>query len=459
MRGNHRLSGCGLVAALVVAGCGGGADTGSAGSGGASSSSSSGSGAGGAMTPPPLEDLTRDILHTGLEVDLAAFQATATIDLAAGSSLGASFEAEGLTVQEVLDDKGTMLQFAADPSGRLDVGVPLTKGPPRLVIKYGFAEQKPFQGLMKAGSTLVWPYYCGNLFPCHSDPSDGMTFDVTVMGATAGKTTIAPPPVLLDAPSYMLAWATGEYTALDLGTTKSGTHLTAYYLPNGLAAAQKGTAKLVDVFGWYEDTYGPYPFGKESGSVAATWGPGAYGGMEHHPLVHIADIAFGDPWIHAHEAAHGWFGDGVRIACWEDFVLSEGTVSYLEARSIGQVMGAAEGQKVWDQYQSRLLAAMGTAVLQIAWPDGCGKLDILKDQLFSDIPYVKGAFFYKALEGKIGAPALDAALKKFLAMYVGKAAHFSDLLAVVKAESGYDAAACAQSWLKSAQVPAQNVCP
>jgi aminopeptidase N len=33
-----------------------------------------------------------------------------------------------------------------------------------------------------------------------------------------------------------------------------------------------------------------------------------------------------------HEAAHGWFGDGVRLRCWEDFVLSEGTASHLDAR-------------------------------------------------------------------------------------------------------------------------------
>ena len=47
-----------------------------------------------------------------------------------------------------------------------------------------------------------------------------------------------------------------------------------------------------------------------------------------------------DEVTHAHEAAHGWFGDGIRLACWEDFVLSEGTVSYLSAHVLGQVAGA-----------------------------------------------------------------------------------------------------------------------
>src|SRR5262249_50956619 len=160
---------------------------------------------------------------------------------------------------------------------------------------------------------------------------------------------------------YMVAWAVGAYTRLDLGTTRAGTHLVAYHLPGGAAAATTGTERLREVFEWYEQTYGPYHFGREAGSVSVRWRVGAYGGMEHHPLWHIAEAAMGDPWVHAHEAAHGWFGNGVRIACWEDFTLSEGTVSYLEARAIAAIYGAAEGQKVWDQYQQRLDAALAGA--------------------------------------------------------------------------------------------------
>jgi hypothetical protein len=449
MRSNRGLRDLVLVLGVLVAGCGG---------------EGTGSGSGGGTgqpgePPPPKEDTTRDILHTSLAVDLAAMKATATIKLFATGSTGASFEAQGLTIEEVRDEGGRLLQHAVSPEGRLDVGVPLSKADPQIVIKYGFAVQDLFQGLMKPGSTLVWPYYCGNLFPCHSNPEDGMSFDLTVTGAPAGKTTVTPPPVTTNAPSYMLAWATGDYASLDLGTTKAGTHLSAYYQAGGKDTATKGTAVLRDVFSWYEDTYGPYPFGKEAGSVSVTWAPGAYGGMEHHPLWHIADIAMGDPWIHAHEAAHGWFGDGVRIACWEDFVLSEGTVSYLEARSIAAVMGAAEGQKVWDHYQSRLDAVMSGKTTKIAWPDGCGKLDILQDGYSLDVYYMKGAFFYKALAGKIGEDKLDAAMKKFVAAHAGKAAHFADLLDAVKTESGYDPAACAASWLKSEMVPAEQVCP
>lgn len=406
-------------------------------------------------SPAPREDLGRDILSTALEVDLATLRATATISLSGSQDTGASFEAQGLTIEAVRSAEGP-LQYALS-DGRLDIGVPATERSTEVVIEYGFTVQNSFEGLMADGSTLTWPYYCGNLFPCHSDPADGTKLALSVQGTPAGQTTIHAPRVDLDAPSYMLAWTTGDYVPLDLGTTPAGTHLTAYAFAGGEAAAEMGTATLREVFSWYETTYGPYPFGKEAGAVAVKWGV-QYGGMEHHPFWHVSEFAMGDAWIQAHEVAHGWFGDGVRIACWEDLVLSEGTVSYLEARAVAQVMGDAEAQKIWSAYQARLDAAMAGTAPKIARPPGCGEADPYQSWGF-DIPYMKGAFFFRALEGKIGLEELDGALARFVAQYRGQAAHFADLLAVVEAESGYDPTACAASWLEAEAVPAEPVCP
>jgi hypothetical protein len=409
-------------------------------------------------TPEPSADLGRNIQKTSLTVDLATMTAKAVIDLAGSTTTtGASFEAAGLEIESVSRLEGPLKWSLTQ--GQLDVGVPTSLDSQTVTIEYKFKEQAQFQGLMAKGSTLVWPYFCGNLFPCHSDPADGTTFDLEVTGAPAGMTSVYPAAIGIDAPSYQIAWATGSYTRLDVGTTFQGTKLVAHYLPGGEADAQKGTAALVDVMNFYEQMLGGYPFGGEVGAIAVDWGAGAYGGMEHHPLWHIATIAMGDPWIQAHEAAHGWFGDGVRVACWEDFVLSEGTVSYLEARAITQAMGVDEGAKVWTHYQNRLNAAMAGVAPKIAWPEGCGAVDVLNDKLFGDIAYMKGAFFFRALETKMGQDKLDPSLKAFFLKYKGKAARFQDLLAIVKSVGGYDATACAAAWLRSEAVPAEQVCP
>jgi aminopeptidase N len=191
--------------------------------------------------------------------------------------------------------------------------------------------------------------------------------------------------------------------------------------------------------------------------VEADWQGGAYGGMEHHPYWHVGSDSMGDATTHIHEAAHGWFGDGVRIACWEDFVLSEGTVSYLTARATGDAAGAAAEEAVWRGYEGRLASAMRGGML-VAWPEGCGEIDILEDGLFSSVPYMKGAFFFRALEKRIGAPALMQALATFYQAHVGRAARMSDLLATIAESAGYDPRPCADAWLRRESVPESDRC-
>jgi aminopeptidase N len=404
-------------------------------------------------TPGPI----RDIIHTRLVVDLATRTATATIDVAAAAPGARSvFEAAGLEIRRVSQD-GTAVPWTVT-NGKLEVTLPAgSEVPARIVIDYAFQVHDRFDGLLPSASTFVWPYFCGNLFPCHSDPADGSSFELAIAGTPPGLTTIHAAHIDT-APAYQLAWATGDYRRLDLGVTANGTRLVAHYLPGGEDDAAVGTAQLRQVMSWYELNYGAYPFGQEAGAVAVAWN-GGYGGMEHHPYWHVATAAMRDPLVHAHEAAHGWIGAGVRIACWEDFALSEGTASYLAARALEEVAGAAEGERIWANYRGRLQAAMDGPGPKLAWPDGCGRIDILKDGLFTDIPYLKGAFFWRALELRIGRGAVDAALRDFFRRYRHQAASFSDALASVARSSGYDAAACARDWLKREIVPAAAACP
>jgi hypothetical protein len=64
------------------------------------------------------------------------------------------------------------------------------------------------------------------------------------------------------------------------------------------------------------------------------------------------------------------------------------------------------GPDVWASYQQRLDAAEAAEPLKIVRPDGCDRIDISKG-LFSDIPYVKGAFFSWALEQRVGSRGSD----------------------------------------------------
>jgi aminopeptidase N len=404
---------------------------------------------------PPMADLARDIVDTGLDVDLAARTAKATITLAPSGSTGASFEVGDLTITSVTAN-GLPLMFRVAQK-QLDVGVPPSTEPLTLVIDYGFRLHENSDGLDSDGFTLTWPYYCGNLFPCHSHPTDGTRFELSVHGQAAG-TVVAPPTIPAEAPSYMVAWATGEYTRLELGTTTAGTKVGMWYGPNELQAATAGGAHLRAGFDWLEQHVGPYTFGDTVGSVSAHWGRNAYGGMEHHPYWHVASIALADETVNLHEASHGWWGNGIRIRCWEDFVLSEGAATYYEGRLLEETGATQAAQNTWAGIDQQLANWRNGDGGGVAWPQSCGELDVLDDGLFSRVPYVKGAAFLRALEQKIGRAMFDRVMMTFYGRWKGKAAGVVDLLQVTRELSGYDAAACAQLWLVNRAVPPLAPC-
>ncbi|MCG8074125.1 MAG: M1 family aminopeptidase [Candidatus Thiodiazotropha taylori] len=427
--------------ALWLSACGGG--------GGGDDSSSA--------TPQATEDWQRDILLTSLTIDLEAMQGSADIQLAGSTrSSGVSFESGDLIIAQVTAN-GLQLNYRNE-NGALHIGIPPSSDDVTLSIDYSLNLQSNFDGLLDGGMSFTWPYHCGNLFPCKSEPAEGSGYELQINGAPASSEAIYPASIINDAPAYMLAWVVGDYAFSSLGTTSAGTEVGVYYPAELQQQALDGSRYLRDVFDWYERTYGPYPFGQAVASVSVDWGPGEFGGMEHHPFWHIASSAISDPWVHVHEAAHGWFGNGVRIACWEDFVLSEGLASYLTARAISAIAGEAPGDEVWTSYGTRLAQLQQSSSNKIAWPSGCQQIDILQDGLFGTAPYMKGAFFFRHLEFSLGVDLLDRILREFFLAYVGTAATMDDFLQLVEQRSGYDPEACAIAWLRSEAVPSGDNC-
>lgn len=379
-----------------------------------------------------------NVAATHLDVQLDGKTAVATIELERYGNV--ALEVGGLSITSVTDDRGNRRYTLRN--GKLLVSRVL--GP--LVVTYGFEQHAMADGLLPGGSTVIWPYFCGNLFPCHSQPADGTTFTLAIDGVPENKIAVYPEAIAADAPPYMLAWAVGAYQRATLGTTPAGTKITVDWLPNGETAARAGTKNLVKVVDWLESTIGPYSFGDHIGSVSVVWGEGLYGGMEHHPFFHVAKAAMSDQVTQAHEAAHGWFGDGVRIRCWEDFVLSEGTVSYLAARALAVVDPALESG-IWADYESELADAIATGGAP-AWPTGCNQIDIIEDNLFTNLPYMQGAFFYKDVADAVGADVLDGVIGRFYRAHQNRAAGMQDMIDAIRTETGFDPTPLAEARLR-----------
>jgi len=394
----------------------------------------------------PTANQAREIVDTQLAFDVGAMSGTATITFAASTTPGASLEVGDLVI-----DSTSVAN--ARTAKQLDLALPASSENLSVDIAFHYAAHGNFTGASASGWTLVWPYYCGNLFPCHSDPSDGTTFGLSVSGFASDKTAVYP-TMLAEAPSYQIAWAIGNYTEINLGATTAGPQVSVW-TQNMANAAMTGTVNLVAAFDWLEKTIGPYRFGTKVGPVPVTWGAGALGGMEHHPYWHVALGALKDEETNVHEAAHGWYGDGIRIGCWEDFVLSEGTTSYLAARALS-VVAPSVGAAVFQSYVDELPDIGGSDPV---WPQSCGAVDILDDNLFTRAPYVRGALFYKAVADKVGATKVDEALAAFYAEHQGGSATMQQMLEKLQEITGYDPTTCADMWLKSTTIPTPGACP
>ncbi len=397
-----------------------------------------------------------DVQSTSLDIDLAARRGVATVILASGPGSDIALEVDNLVVQRVRDEIGPLQHRRTD--GWLWVTPRAPADTTTVIIEYLYRHHDTTVGATTAGSTITWPDHCGNLFPCNSAPSDGATYRLSLTGIPEGLVAVYPEVLAFDSPSYAVAWAVGPLERIDLGTTTAGTELSLWAARGDLESGRRGTEDLVAAFDWFERTLGPYPFGSRAGSVAVDWPGSGFGGMEHHPFWHIERAALEHAGLHIHEAAHGWFGNGVRLLCWQDFVLSEGVVSYLTARAIEAVRGEVAAEATWNRYRQRLDRALREHPGVVAWPSGCGEIDVERD-LFNGVPYMMGAHFLRALERRVGRQALDDALAETFRRYVGRAASVENLLALILERTGYDARACAEDWLRATVIPDAPICP
>tara|TARA_R110002096_G_scaffold434832_1_gene658085 strand:- start:79402 stop:80721 length:1320 start_codon:yes stop_codon:yes gene_type:complete len=407
-----------------------------------------------AARPPASENWLRDILNYDLAIDLAEKTASVTIEVAGDESTGLTLHVGNLVIDTVSDDYGALEHI--DLGSQLNIGVPAGGESRTFTITYAFTSHSDFNGWMEEQEvTFLWPAFCGNLYPCNPDPADGATFALNVTGATG--TAIYPESIPGEAPTYMPAIAVGDYTEMALGTTPAGTEVSVWYEPGQEANAIAGTVNLVDVFEFLETTYGDYTFGNKVGTVSADWGGGDFGGMEHHPLWHISSGSLSDEETNAHEAAHGWYGNGVRIACWEDFVLSEGVVTYLAARALEE-----SGVDLWSQYDCQLKSICNSSENTTALLDTCGEIDLINHELWSSTPYQKGAQYFREVSGVLGVDVVDQALAEFYKANVGKAARMRELVELLKSKgSSAEIEALTVAWLETEACPASaaTLCP
>lgn len=410
------------------------------------------------------------VKHYELTFDLGgkgpAFPARAVIALDAKAKADTVLEVnpDRLAISAVLAD-GKAVPFRVE-AGRLHA---FAKGARTLQVDYTVkpddsVDESSF-GLIRDKYTgrmwtMTWPYNTGALFPSSSNPADGSTSSVTVKVAngieavaTGTKQKDGSFLTAAEAPAYGVALYTApDFDISKSSKTKGGVEVSVFgnadRIPKANRDAYRETAKAALEF--YSGWLGKFDYGPTLKLVEVK---GGLGGMEHTAAVAIMMNAARDKdaakETAAHETAHHWFGDNVRIKTWGDFWMSEGFTNYATYRYFRADEGEPKYFELLDGAKAELTDALAENPHALSAP---AYTDV--NEIFDSVPYQMGPWMLRMMEVELGTEAFDQLLRGWYQGHRQKAVSTEDFVAFAKKETGHDFAPFFATWNSISAVPA-----
>ncbi len=269
-----------------------------------------------------------------------------------------------------------------------------------------------------------------SIFPCQDSPSVRFTYEATVevqrplvavmaaehietehLEKTSQYRYRMPQPI----PSYLFGIAVGNLAFEELGP-RTGVYSEPEIIESAVWEFAENEQTLIEA----EKLFGPYLWDRYDVLILPPSFP--YGGMENPRLTFLTpSCILGDRSranLVSHELAHAWTGNLVTNATWEDFWLNEGWTTYAESRITEVIEG--------DEYSQLYASIRRNGMLKVMERFGmdsdktCLKYSqrgIDPDEVFSVIPYEKGASFILQLEKSVGREVFDAFIKKYIATF------------------------------------------
>ena len=214
-------------------------------------------------------------------------------------------------------------------------------------------------------------------------------------------------------PSYLIALSVGDLHFRAMGE-RTGVYAESYILDAAATEFEDTESMLIGT----EQVYGPYSWDRYDLLILPPSFP--FGGMENPRLSFITPtVIAGDKSLVsliAHELAHSWSGNAVSNASWRDLWLNEGFTTYLTYRIMQNVYGT-------DRFNMEAVLgyqALAEGLETLEPEDQILAIDLRgrdPDDVFSNIPYEKGALFLRELEQKVGRDNFDAFLRGYFEVF------------------------------------------
>ncbi len=257
-------------------------------------------------------------------------------------------------------------------------------------------------------------------------------------------------------PTYLLALAVGNLEARDIGARSR-----VYAEPETVAQAAWEFAEVESMIAAAERLFGPYEWDRFDLLVMPPAFP--YGGMENPRLTFLTPtLIAGDRSqvnVVAHELAHSWTGNLVTNATMDDFWLNEGFTVYAERRIL---------EEIYDAEYADLQAVIRRAALQENLDDFGPEspythlrndlAGIDPDDIYSLVPYEKGAQFVLLLDQAVGRERFDAFLSRYIGTFRFRSITTDEFLAFLEKElPGVYASVRGPEWVDGPGMPSNEI--
>jgi leukotriene-A4 hydrolase len=422
--------------------------------------------------------------HLGLELEVDfeehRLEGWAMLDLGEPSSGPLDLDTKGLEIYAVEGEGGEAIPYRLEDEEpvlgrRLRIDLPPDTR--RITIEYvtspeaiGLQWLDPAQTEGK-GHPFVFthfqPIHARTCMPCQDSPRARVVYRAAitvpseltaVMSAgSAGKGPGDRPGTttyLFDMPqaipTYLIALAVGNLDSRALSPRSR-----VWAEPATVEAAAHEFAEIEDMITRAEELFGSYEWDRYDMIVLPPSFP--YGGMENPRLTFLTPtLLAGDRSlvdVVAHELAHSWTGNLVTNANVDHFWLNEGATVWAERRILealhgeeAAALGWAIGEKALQAEFQRLDAEFTRLRNDLTGTD--------PDDVFSSIPYEKGARFLVLLERNVGRERFDAFIRRYIDKFRFTSITTEEFMEFVEEElPGAAEEVGAQEWLYEPGMP------
>jgi len=233
-------------------------------------------------------------------------------------------------------------------------------------------------------------------------------------------------------PTYLLALAVGHLDARELGPRSR-----IYAEPEVVEKAAWEFAEVEGMIDAAARLFGPYEWDRFDMLVMPPSFP--YGGMENPRLTFLTPtLIAGDRSqvnVVAHELAHSWTGNLVTNATMNDFWLNEGFTVYAERRILEELYGKAYADLQGVIRRNALQINLDSFGPDSPYTRLRNDLEgVDPDEVYSLVPYEKGAQFVLLLEDAVGRERFDAFLRTYIETFRFQSITTDEFLAFLERE-------------------------